>query len=165
MNDIIAIREIIPTDNNDIAKIIRDTLTEWGAAHPGTVYYDETTDHLFELFRTPKSIYYIALMNNTMVGGVGIFPTEGLPTDTCELVKMYLLPQARGIGLGKSMIEKAIVFAQQQGFSKIYLESMPELEKALTVYEKMGFRYLDGPMGNTGHIGCSKWMLKDVSCQ
>jgi putative acetyltransferase len=158
----IEIREISPSDNTAIAKIIRDTLMEWGAAHPGTVYYDATTDHLFELFRTPKSIYYIALMDQTMVGGVGIFPTEGLPADTCELVKMYLLPQARGMGLGKTMIEKAISFAQQQGFKKIYLESMPELEKALVVYERMGFQYLNAPMGNTGHTGCSKWMLKSI---
>ena len=37
---------IQPSDNAAIAKIIRDTLTEFGAAHPGTVYYDKTTDTL-----------------------------------------------------------------------------------------------------------------------
>ena len=158
----ITIREIEPEDNPTIARIIRDTLTEWGAAKPGTVFYDPTTDRLFELFRTPKSVYYIAFIDDKMVGGVGIFPTEGLEDDTCELVKMYLLPQARGIGLGKQLIEKAINFAASQGYKKVYLESMPELEKALTVYERMGFNYLTGPMGNSGHTGCSKWMLRNI---
>ncbi len=30
---------------------------------------------------------------------------------------------------------------------------MPELRKAMSVYEKFGFKYLDGPLGNTGHFG------------
>ena len=37
---------------------------------------------------------------------------------------------------------------------------MPELKQALSVYEKFGFEYLKGPMGNSGHTGCSLWMLK-----
>ena len=31
----------------------------------------------------------------------------------------------------------------------------------MKVYEKFGFKYLDGPMGNTGHYGCDRWMLLD----
>ena len=45
---------------------------------------------------------------------------------------------------------------------KIYLETMPELKQALHVYEKFGFEYLNGPMGNSGHTGCSLWMLKEI---
>jgi len=44
----------------------------------------------------------------------------------------------------------------------VYLETMPELKQALKVYEKFGFRYLEGPMGNSGHTGCSLWMLKTL---
>ena len=44
----LSIRPIQPADNPVIAKIIRDTLAEFGANHPGTVYYDPTTDALFE---------------------------------------------------------------------------------------------------------------------
>ena len=43
------IREIQPADNSHLAKIIKSTLKEFGANHPGTVYYDATTDTLFEL--------------------------------------------------------------------------------------------------------------------
>jgi putative acetyltransferase len=39
---------------------------------------------------------------------------------------------------------------------------MPELKQALSVYEKFGFEYLKGPMGNSGHTGCSLWMLKQL---
>ncbi|HEX5653056.1 MAG TPA: GNAT family N-acetyltransferase [Chitinophagaceae bacterium] len=156
------IRSIESGDDPIIARIIRDTLAEFGANHPGTVYYDPTTDHLSELFKAPRSVYNIALLDGEIVGGAGIYPTDGLPDDTCELVKMYLLPKGRGLGLGKQLIELCIHQARERGFKQIYLETMDELKKALSVYEKFGFQYLQGPMGNSGHFGCSQWMIKSL---
>jgi putative acetyltransferase len=158
----IIIRPIQQSDNPFLAKIVKDTLAEFGANHPGTVYYDATTDALYELFRQKGAAYFVAEMNNEIVGGGGIYPTDGLPADTCELVKMYLLPQARGAGLGRTLIEKCIATAGELGYKKIYLETMPELKQALKVYAKFGFEYLKGPMGNSGHTGCSLWMLKKL---
>ena len=158
----ISIRYIQQEDNAALSKIVKDTLAEFGANHPGTVYYDVTTDSLFEVFQKEKSVYNVVELNGEIVGGGGIYPTDGLPGDTCELVKMYLLPQARGLGLGKIMIEKCIEQAKEKGFSKIYLETMPELKQALNVYAKFGFEHLEGPMGNSGHTGCSLWMLKEL---
>jgi len=158
----VIIRDLQKEDNPALAKVVRDTLAEFGANHPNTVYYDPTTDTLFEVFQTPRSKYFLAELNNKIVGGGGIYPTDGLPPDTCELVKMYLLPEARGFGLGRTLIEKCIEAAAENGFKKIYLETMPELKQALSVYEKFGFEYLNGPIGNSGHTGCSLWMLKKI---
>ncbi len=158
----IKLRTIQKEDNVQLAQIIRDTLTEFKANKPGTVYYDETTDQLFELFQKPGSIYFVALMDDELVGGGGIYPSDGLPNGTCELVKMYLLPEARGIGLGKRIIEECLAFAKENGYTQVYIESMPELENALKVYEKFGFKYISAPLGNTGHHGCEKWMLRSL---
>lgn len=158
----IIIRDIQQADNPYLSKIVKDTLAEFGANHPGTVYYDPTTDALFELFQKEKAKYFVAEVNGKVVGGGGIYPTDGLNDDTCELVKMYLLPEARGLGLGKTLIGKCIDAARENGFKNIYLETMPELKQALNVYAKFGFEYLKGPMGNSGHTGCSLWMLKSL---
>jgi putative acetyltransferase len=158
----VQIRLIEPADNPALAVIIRHTLAEFGANHPGTVYYDSTTDALYELFRTPGSVYYVATIGDRIIGGAGIFPSDGLPVGVCELVKMYLLPEGRGQGLGRGLIEKALAFARESGYRQVYLETMPELRQAVRVYEKFGFHYLDAPMGNTGHFGCDIWMLKDL---
>jgi putative acetyltransferase len=158
----ISIDKIRPEDNPAVAKIVKDTLAEFGANHPGTVYYDESTNHLYEVFREPRSVYYVARFNDRILGGAGIFPSPGLPEDTCELVKMYLLPEARGLGLGKLLIEKCLDFAKESGYKNVYLETMPELKKALDVYAKFGFQYLEKQMGNTGHFGCNLWMLKKL---
>ena len=158
----ITIRHIQPSDNPFLSKIVKDTLAEFGANHPGTVYYDPTTDTLFELFQKEGAAYFVAELNTEIVGGGGIYPTDGLPADTCELVKMYLLPHARGSGLGRTLIEKSIAFAKETGYKQVYLETMPELKQALNIYAKFGFEYLKGPMGNSGHTGCSLWMLKSL---
>ena len=162
MNNIV-IRTIEPKDNVAIASIIRTALTEFGANKPGTVYYDETTDMMFEIFSSmPKSIYFIALQENVVVGGAGVYPTEGLPNGVCELVKMYLSKEVRGVGLGKLMIDKCINAAKQLGYTKMYLETLPELTKAVSVYEKFGFSYLKNSLGNSGHSGCNIWMIKEI---
>jgi len=161
MNKIV-VRDIRPEDNPFIAKIVKDTLAEFGANHPGTVYYDSSTNALYELFQNEKAVYNIAEIDGEIVGGGGIYPTDGLPDGTCELVKMYLLPEARGSGLGKMLIEKRLQQAKDLGFKKVYLETMPELKQALNVYAKFGFEYLKGPLGNSGHTGCSLWMLKEL---
>ncbi|HEU4903147.1 MAG TPA: GNAT family N-acetyltransferase [Flavisolibacter sp.] len=159
--DTVRIRTIRKEDNKALAAIIRKTLEEFGANRPGTVYFDPTTDALYELFHsTPGSAYFVAETEEKIVGGGGIFPSPGLPQDTCELVKMYLLPEVRGIGLGKKIIEACIGFAKESGYSNIYIETMPELKQAMKTYEKFGFAYLDGPLGETGHFGCDMWMLK-----
>lgn len=158
----VTIRYIQPEDNAIIADIIRRTLAEFGANRPGTVYYDPTTDHLYELFRVDRAVYFIAELEGEIVGGAGIYPTDGLPNGYCELVKIYLLPQARGIGLGKQLIGQCLDVARTMGYTHVYLESMPELKKALSTYQHFGFRYLDGPMGNSGHTGCDLWMLKEL---
>jgi putative acetyltransferase len=158
----IVIRNIRSSDNAALAAIIKNTLAEFGANHPGTVYYDSTTDALYELFQKERAVYNVAEASGVIVGGGGIYPTDGLPHDTCELVKMYLLPQARGHGLGRMIIEQCISQARQMGYKKIYLETMPELKQALNIYARFGFQYLKGPMGNSGHTGCSLWMLKEL---
>jgi putative acetyltransferase len=162
MLDVI-IRPLHPEDNSALALVIRQTLAEFGANHPNTVYYDPSTDHLFELFSAaPGSRYYVAEKAGRVLGGAGIYPTDGLPQGTCELVKMYLLPEARGLGLGRHLIDQVLREAKELGYTQVYLESMPELTKAVGIYEKFGFNSLLGPMGNSGHTGCAIWMLKQL---
>jgi len=156
----IDIRSIQHSDNPTLAIIVRTTLTEFGANIPGTVYFDPSTDALFELFQTPKSVYFIAEVEGKIMGGGGIYPTEDLPATTCELVKMYLLPEARGLGIGRMLMEKCLQTAKSNGFEQVYLETLPELKLAVNIYEKFGFEYLSAPLGNSKHFGCGLWMLK-----
>jgi putative acetyltransferase len=158
----ISIRPVLATDNQTIAAIIRKILIEFGANKPGTVFYDPTTDDLFQLFSVPLSAYFIGESEDKIIGGSGVYPTPGLPPGCCELVKLYLLSEMRGQGLGMMLMEKCIQQAVAFGYRQMYLETMPELGSAIGLYEKAGFKYLKGPLGLSGHFGCDVWMIRDL---
>lgn len=162
MNTIYTIREIENKDNEAIAKIIRQGLMDFDAVKPGTVYYDDTTDNLYEVFRKEKSTYFILLIDGEIVGGGGVYPTEGLEENTCELVKLYLKANFRGKGYGKILMNHCVEKAMALKYQYMYLESMPELNIAIPLYEKYGFGYLKAPMGNSKHTSCDIWMLKKL---
>ena len=156
------IQQIIPAYDSKIASIIRTVLEEFGANRPGTVYTDPTTDHLSQVFQHPGAGYFVVEQQGTVLGGAGFYPTAGLPELTCELVKMYLLPSARGKGIGLRLLQHVMATALQSGYSQMYIETMPELQRAIQLYEKAGFRRLTQPMGDSGHFGCDIWMLRDL---
>ena len=156
------LRNIMPADNAALATIIRDSLKEFNAAKPGTVYFDQTTDRLSDVFATPGSKYFVATINGEIIGGAGIFPTQNLPPATCELVKLYLNSKARGKGVGKMLLAKCEETAVELGYKTVYLETMPELSIAVPLYKKMGYSYLPAALGNSGHSGCDIWMIKNL---
>lgn len=162
MTSELEIRAIQATDNLDLARIIRTVLTEFGANKPGTVFTDPTTDQLFELFQTPNAHYFVALWNGEIVGGCGLFPTKGLPNGHIELVKLYLTAETRGKGIGKALMLHCISIAKNSGYEAVYLETLPELHIAVGLYEKIGFHYLEKPLGDSGHFACDLWMTKQL---
>jgi putative acetyltransferase len=158
----IVFRPIEEKDNTEIAELIRKVFREFKIDKPGTVYFDPTTDNLFKLFRTQGSHYWIAEEEEVIIGGCGLFPTPGLPEKCAELVKLYLSASYRGKGTGWKLMEKTFEKARELGYKQLYLESLPELGKAISIYEKAGFTRICKPMGNSGHFGCDIWMVKDL---
>jgi putative acetyltransferase len=158
----IVFRNIEKGDNKEIAELIRTVFREFKIDKPGTVYFDPTTDNLFELFSLKGSEYWIAEENGVIIGGCGVYPTPGLPEGCAELVKLYLAASSRGKGIGWRLMNKTFESAKKIGYRQLYLESLPELGKAISLYERAGFKNIPGPLGNSGHFGCNIWMTKDL---
>ena len=95
-----------------------------------------------------------------IIGGCGLYPTPGLPEGYSELVKFYLSSEFRGKGTGWNLMEKTFGSAKELGYTHLYLESLPELGKAITLYERAGFKFITEALGNSGHFGCDIRMLK-----
>lgn len=155
------IRQIEPGDNAAAAKMIRDVFVEFDAEREGTVFSDPTTDELFELFQKPSSILYVATVNDVLVGTCGIYPTEGLPNGCAELVKFYLNADARGLGIGKKLMEMCTDWSRKKGYSQLYIESLPVFDKAVKMYELQGYKALDAPLCHS-HPGCTLWFSKEL---
>ena len=71
-----------------------------------------------------------------LLGTYGLFPLNDI---TCELRKMYFLPEIRGIGLGHEVLDRAVAHARRLGFKTIVLETISVLERAIHLYTRFGF--------------------------
>lgn len=158
-------RSIRESDNPKVAHMIRAVFDEYKAQTKGTVYTDPTTDALFELFQVENAVFYLAEENGKIKGCCGIYPTLGLPMGCAELVKYYVAGDARGTGVGRQLFEKCEAHARTVGYKNLYIESMPDFIQAVRIYEKIGFKILAEPLGDSGHFGCDIWMLKELKSQ
>ncbi|MCF8715763.1 GNAT family N-acetyltransferase [Joostella atrarenae] len=156
------IREIKPTDNKRMAEIVREVIVEMGAPKVGTAYEDVALEDLYETYNKEKASYFVLEEDGVVVGGAGIAHLTNEAETVCELQKMYFLGITRGKGLGMKMMETCLKTAKKFGYKQCYIETMPYMTDAQKLYKKAGFRYLDAPMGNTGHYSCPVWMLKDL---
>jgi putative acetyltransferase len=48
------------------------------------------------------------------------------------------------------------------GYTQLYLETLPELKKAVSLYERSGYQLLNTPLGESGHYACTIWMIKQL---
>ena len=143
----ITIRPITPADDAAIARIIRDNLKAHHLDIPGTAYFDPELTCLSGFYRAKpdRRAYIIAAnQNGIVIGGVGIAEFEGLP-NCAELQKLYLCDGEKGKGYGKLLMQTAVEFARSAGYDWLYLETHTNLEAAIGLYEKMGFRRIEKP--------------------
>lgn len=162
MSETIVIREIQPEDNQVISHIIKSVLIEFNDALEGTAFYDKETDSMFEAYQEEKSVYYVAILHDEIVAGCGIKNLKNGAMEICEIQKMYMKPYAREKKIGKQLILKSLDFAKKAGFQNCYLETFPNMEAAINLYKKNGFKLLENPLGNTNHYACTIWMLKQL---
>ncbi len=157
------IRAIQPADNLKLAIILRKILVEMGVPKVGTAYADKALDCMYETYNTASSRYFVIQENETILGGAGIAPLANYEGPVCELQKMYIDAALRGKGMGRQLMQTCLDFAKSKGFEQVYLETMPYMKDAQSLYRKTGFYYIDGPMGDTGHSACPVHMLKDLN--
>ncbi|WP_271783107.1 GNAT family N-acetyltransferase [Aquimarina algiphila] len=159
----VKIRLLEPKDDKALASLIRSVLVEMGVPKVGTAYEDESLNRMYDTYNYSGMRYYVVEEKGEIVGGAGIAPLQGETSDyICELQKMYFLPVTRGKGIGYKMIQTCLSYAKEQGYTKCYLETMPYMQAARKLYQKVGFVSLEKPIGNTGHYSCQAWMIKEL---
>jgi len=91
-------------------------------------YYKDTAGN----FKT----FWCMFDGENIIGTVAV--TE-LNSASCELKSLYLLERYHGMGYGKSLLHKAIAYAKEYGYRKMYLDSLSTSKKAISLYRRTGF--------------------------
>jgi putative acetyltransferase len=157
-----ALRPVERQDNEALAAIIRAVLTEHGCTGAGFAIHDPEVDCMYETYQLPRSRFFVIEQDGVVAGGGGVAPLKGGAPDICELQKFYILPEYRGMGYGKILLNASLAAAKEFGFARCYLETLPFMKTATFLYQRAGFKPIDGPMGNTGHYACNAWYLKEL---
>lgn len=156
------IRPIEPRDDAEMATIIRSVMTEFGAVGEGYSINDAEVDEMCAAYSGPGAAYWVVEQEGRVLGGAGFGPLAGGDDATCELKKMYLVPGARGRGLGRQLIDLCLDGARGAGYARCYLETLEHMAAARRLYEAYGFEALGGPLGATGHTSCNGWYLLEL---
>ncbi len=159
MDTTLEIRPIRRDDDDEVARIIRVVMEEYGSTGEGSSYHDEEIDAISLSYGVDGAAYFVVWDGERILGGGGFGPLAGDESrSTCELRKMYFLPEARGRGLGRAMVEQCLDAARAAGYRTCYLETMSSMTEARKLYEAIGFETTSRPLGDTGHFGCDAWM-------
>lgn len=160
-------RLIKKEDNTQAAKIVRAVLAEFGCSGDGFACNDADTDDLYTAYQKTGSSFWVIVNTQTakIAGGGGFSQLKGteLQDGICELQKFYFLPELRGKGFGKKLFDLAINEAITLGYNYMYIETVPQMQQAISLYHKFGFEFIGSHMGNTGHQNnCSVFMLNNI---
>ncbi len=156
------IRSIEARDDATVAAIIRTVMPSFGAVGDGFAINDAEVDTMTRAYQEPRCAYFVVEIEGVVKGGGGIAPLVGGPDNTCELRKMYFLPELRGLGAGRALMEKCLAAAKPFGFTSCYLETLSSMKQAQKLYERSGFARIAQAMGTTGHGGCNTFYLRSI---
>jgi putative acetyltransferase len=156
------IRPIVPADSSAVAAVIRTVMPEFGASGPGFAIHDAEVQDMAEAYSRRGCAYFVVEVDGQVCGGGGVAALAGGDAGTCELRKMYFLPQLRRRGAGAALIRKCLDTARELGFSACYLETLTGMDAAQKLYEQQGFRQIPAALGNTGHFSCNRFYLREL---
>ena len=104
--------------------------------------FDSELEALPGFYAPPRGRLWLARVNGEIVGCVGLRPyLDG----KCEMKRLYLRRQARGLGLGRRLAELCVSAAEDIGYPIMRLDTVPKLETAIALYRDMGFVEVEEP--------------------
>lgn len=120
---------------------------------------DRELAQLAREYGPPTGRAFIAMVGPAAAGAVGV---RRFDDASAEIKRMYVRADYRGRGLGRALAEAAVQAAGDLGYRRILLDSVRSMERALSVYRKLGFQeigpYRDNPLADAVYMERSAWL-------
>lgn len=132
----LAIRDASNKDCENVKYLIFTVLKEYGLV-PDPESTDKDLEDIEAEYINNNGYFGVVEQGDRIIATVGV---RRMSASTCEIRKMYCLPECRGKGLGRQLLQHAISMAKQRGYSRAVLETASPLKEAIALYKKFGFK-------------------------
>lgn len=122
---------------------VRTLFREYAASLDIDLCFQNFESELADLpgkYQPPEGRLLLAWNGTESVGCVALRPVD---RGTCEMKRLYVQPQARGASLGRRLVERVCEEARSAGYSRICLDTLPTMARAIQLYLAMGFKQID----------------------
>jgi ribosomal protein S18 acetylase RimI-like enzyme len=99
--------------------------------------FEEELADLPGKYAPPGGALLMAIDKDRTVGCVGL---RELADGVCEMKRLFVRPEARGLGVGRKLATQIIDVAQSLGYALMRLDTLDRLTEAMRLYETLGFR-------------------------
>ena len=100
-------------------------------------------------YTPPQGELLVAIEKEQVIGMIAYHRHSAI---RCEMKRLYVKPQYRGMKLGEQLIQKIMELAKQSGYTEMVLDTLLPLKAAIYLYQKMGFQqcepYYNNPMND-----------------
>lgn len=119
--------------------------------------FAEEVDGLPGDYAPPRGRLLVAYDGGAAAGCVALRP---LDQNSCEMKRLYVRPEWRSAGLGLRLVERVIAEARGLGYQRIHLDTLPSMQAAQRLYERMGFR--NAPPHRANPVAGARFLARDL---
>lgn len=154
------IRSWQPSDRQAVAALVRVVLAEYGMGFEPD-HTDRDAIHVESAYWQTGGEFWVVEKAGAIVGSGGFHPIDR-GEHSAELRKMFLLREARGVGLGKFLLHHLEQAAFKQGVQQMWLETATVLKEAVQLYETNGYHPPTGEHAQGSVPRCDRLYVKTL---
>jgi ribosomal protein S18 acetylase RimI-like enzyme len=131
--------EICEAKVPDDFKIARDLFEQYAQSLGFDLGFQDFGVELQNLpgdYAPPQGCILFAKQDERIVGCVAV---RKLEENICEMKRLYVIPSARGQGIGRKLAETIIAQAKAIGYKHMRLDTVASMQAANRLYSSLGF--------------------------
>jgi len=143
--------ELIQAESADDINRARELFKEYAAGLGIDLCFQNFDKELALLpsdYVPPSGRLFLAISDDAAVGCVAL---RMIADGICEMKRLYVRPEFRGTGLGRTLAVTIIQTAREIGYDRMRLDTLPgKMDRAIAMYRSLGFKeiepYYDNPV-------------------